>query len=217
MTIREMRLTLGDTQREFALRFHIPVRTILNWENGVRKPPQYVLEFLETATRREAVNRKTSSLPPYDSKKLDLPKRPDYLGAKAWLKAVAACAGEPIVFALDEALMCQESFLGRTDEFYVWAYGSDRLARFNGVVILGNSIDPYYVEERGGLKFTNFNRTVLDSMANEPVLDMQGITEALSGYYFTHGNSFKGIYIPPEYLEQFKGLARDAVEYYSEG
>ena len=42
MTIREIRNRLGDTQREFAARYHIPFRTIQNWEAGIRKPPEYV-------------------------------------------------------------------------------------------------------------------------------------------------------------------------------
>ena len=42
MTIREMRVELGDTQSEFADRYHIPFRTIQNWETGVRKPPEYI-------------------------------------------------------------------------------------------------------------------------------------------------------------------------------
>lgn len=30
----------------------------------------------------------------------------------------------------------------------------------NGVVVLGNRISPYYVNNRNGLDFTNFNRTL---------------------------------------------------------
>ena len=49
-------------------------------------------------------------LPQYDSRKADLPKRSEYVGALSWLKAVQNRIGEPVVFALDEALMCQGSF-----------------------------------------------------------------------------------------------------------
>lgn len=38
MDIREMRTRLGETQSEFAERYHIPFRTIQNWETGVRVP-----------------------------------------------------------------------------------------------------------------------------------------------------------------------------------
>lgn len=36
MTIREMRVSLGNTQGEFAARYNIPFRTVQNWETGVR-------------------------------------------------------------------------------------------------------------------------------------------------------------------------------------
>ena len=42
MNIREMRAQLGDTQSEFSARYHIPFRTVQNWETGMRKPPEYV-------------------------------------------------------------------------------------------------------------------------------------------------------------------------------
>ena len=43
---------------------------------------------------------------------------------------------------------------------------------------------------------------------------MQGITEALSRYYFANGDSFDGIFVSPEYRERFAELADDAINYY---
>ena len=213
MNIREMRTCLGDTQREFAARYNIPFRTVQNWETGTRKPPEYITELLESRIKNDLLNRKTAVLPKYSSQKIDLPKRSDYIGATAWLKAVRDCIGEPVVFALDEALMCQGSFGGRSDEFLVWVYGNDSLTRFNGVVVLGNHISPYYVESKNGVDYTNFNRTLFDALANESILDMQGITEALSRYYYRNGDSFNGIFVAPEYQAQFEKLADEAINY----
>ncbi|MBQ0041324.1 MAG: hypothetical protein KBS56_04780 [Clostridiales bacterium] len=123
--------------------------------------------------------------------------------------------GGDVVFALDEALMCQGNFGGRNDEYLVWVYGDQSLADFNGVVVLGNNISSYSVNERNGLSFTDLSRTISDAFANEDILDMQGITEALSRYYFKSGNSFEGISVAPEYQERFERLAQDAMEYYS--
>ena len=214
MNIREMRTCLGDTQREFAARYNIPFRTVQNWETGTRKPPEYITELLESRIKNDLLNRKTAVLPKYSSQKIDLPKRSDYIGATAWLKAVRDCIGEPVVFALDEALICQGSFSGRSDEFLVWVYGNDSLTRFNGVVVLGNHISPYYVESKNGVDYTNFNRTLFDALANESILDMQGITEALSRYYYRNGDSFNGIFVAPEYQAQFEKLADEAINYY---
>ncbi|MCC8101628.1 MAG: helix-turn-helix domain-containing protein [Clostridiales bacterium] len=46
LTIKEMRSLLGLTQAEFGAKYNIPIRTIEDWERGVRTPPQYVLELL---------------------------------------------------------------------------------------------------------------------------------------------------------------------------
>lgn len=214
MNIREMRTRLGDTQSEFAARYNIPFRTVQNWETGTRKPPEYITALLESRIKNDLLNRKTAVLPKYNSQKIDLPKRSDYIGATSWLKAVRDCIGEPVVFALDEALMCQGSFGGRSDEFLVWVYGNDSLTRFNGVAVLGNHISPYYVESKNGVDYTNFNRTLSDALANESILDMQGITEALSRYYYRNGDSFNGIFVAPEYQAQFEKLADEAINYY---
>ena len=163
MNIREMRTKLGDTQSEFATRYYIPFRTVQNWETGQRKPPEYIMKLLESRIREDLVNRKTVALPKFDSRKSNLPKRSDYVGAVSWLKAVRDCIGENVVFALDEALMCQGSIGGRSDEYIVWVYGDDSVKRFNGVVVLGNRISQYCVNEKNGLRFTNLNRTLSDS------------------------------------------------------
>ena len=214
MDIREMRVELGDTQSEFADRYHIPFRTIQNWETGVRKPPEYIVSLLEHQVKEDLVNRRTAVLPKYDPKKIDLPRRENYIGSLSWLKAVRDRIGENVVFALDQALMCQGSFGGRNHEFIVWVYGDGSVDRFNGVAVLGRKVSPFCVLEKDGLKFTDLNRTISDALANESILDMQGITEALSRYYFANGESFAGLSVTPEYQEAFERLALDARSYY---
>lgn len=215
MTIRDMRTQLGVTQSEFAARYNIPFRTVQNWETGLRKPPEYIVKLLEGRIKEDLINRKTAILPKYDTHNLDLPKRSDFIGSLAWLRAVRDMLGESVVFALDEALMCQGSFGGRSDEYIVWVYGDDSVTRFNGVVVLGNHISPYSVKEKNGLKFTEFNRTLSDALANEDILDMQGITEAVSRYYYSNNESFNGISVAPEYQDRFDRLANEAIDYYS--
>lgn len=214
MEIREMRERLGDTQSEFARRYQIPFRTVQNWEASVRVPPAYVTKLLEDRVKTDLINRKTVVLPRVDPRKRNLPKRSEFVGALSWLQAVREQIGQPVVFALDEALMCQGSFGGRSDEYLVWLYGDDSLSRYNGVVILGNRVNPYQVQERNGLRYTDFNRTLADALANEAILDMQGITEALSRYYYSHASSLEGIVIAPEYEQAFERLANDAINYY---
>ncbi|MBR3563509.1 MAG: helix-turn-helix domain-containing protein [Clostridia bacterium] len=216
MDIRELRLRLGDTQGGFARRYGIPFRTVQNWESGIRKPPEYVMRLLERRIQEDLVNRRTAILPIHDSGKALLPKRSDFLSSLSWLHAIQDHIGTEIVFALDEALMCHGSFLGRVDEGLVWLYGNDSLSQYNGVVLLGNHISSYQVKNRDGLYYTDFNRTVNDALANEHILDMQGITEALSNYYYSNGESMEGISVAPIYQERFELLARDAIDYYND-
>ena len=214
MNVREMRTLLGDTQSEFAARYNIPFRTVQNWETGTRTPPEYIITLLEDRIHADLANRRTKVLPKYDPQKRDLPKRSDYMGATAWLRAVHECIGETAIFALDTALMCQGNFGGRSDEYLVWVYGDDELSRFNGVVVLGNRISSHSVREKNGLRFTSFSRTISDALANESILDMQGITEAISKFYYRNGESFDGISVAPEYQDRFDRLASEAIEYY---
>ena len=216
MKIKEMRNQLGATQSEFAARYDIPFRTIQNWEAGIRKPPGYIMNLLERCVQSDLMNRKTVLLPKYDSRKKSLPKRSDYIGSLSWLKAIKECLRSEFVFALDEALMCQGIFGGRSDEYIVWVYGDDSLMEYNGVVVLGNKISSYSVQEKDGLKYTDFNRTIYDSLTNESILDMQGITEAISHYYYSNGEKFDGISIAPKYQERFERLAEEAINYYED-
>ena len=215
MNIREMRKRLGETQSQFATRYKIPFRTIQNWESGTRKPPEYIINLLERQVEEDLINRRTISLPKYDPQKQNPPNRSDFIGVTSWLRAVQDFIGEPVVFALDEALMCQGNFGGHDDEYLIWVYGSDELTRFNGVIVLGNRISEFDVEKRNGIQYTNFNRTLADALANESILDMQGITEAVSRYYTSNGDSFNGIFVAPEYQAQFERLANDAIDYYA--
>jgi transcriptional regulator with XRE-family HTH domain len=214
MTIRKMRTELGDTQSEFAARYNIPFRTIQNWETEVRKPPEYIIELLRQRVRADLANRRTVNLPEYCPEKRTLPKRSDFIGSLSWLKAVQACLGDDIVFALDQALMCQGNFGGRSDEYSVWVYGNDAVTDYNGVIVIGNRVSPYDVESKNGFRYTNLSRTISDAFANESILDMQGVTEAVSRYYYSNNEKFDGISVAPEYQERFERLAREAIEYY---
>jgi len=214
MNLKDLRLQLGDTQSEFAKRYAIPFRTIQNWEAGVRKPPKYIKDLLEQRIHADLINRKTLVLPKHNVKKKDLPRRSDFIGALSWLRAIKEILGDDLVFALDEALMCQGNFGGRNDEYIVWVYGDDSLTQYNGVVVLGNNISSLSVKEKNGIKFTDFNRTISDSLANESILDMQGITEAIGKYYYSNGEKLDGIYVDSEYQERFQKLAEEAISYY---
>lgn len=45
--IKSIRFKSGLSQAAFAERFEIPLRTLENWEAGLREPPIYVLLMLD--------------------------------------------------------------------------------------------------------------------------------------------------------------------------
>ena len=216
MLIKEMRKELGDTQSEFSRRYNIPFRTIQNWESGVNTPPAYVENMLAERVRADLINRRQYSMPDWNDANMPIPQSNEFRSASEWLSAVQEALGEDIVFALDSALMCEGSYLGRMNEWIIWIYGPRDLKKYKGVCVIGESIYSCDVQEKDGIKYTCFNRTLNDALANERILDMQGITEALSRYYYSHDESFEGLHPDPEYIELFSRISSDAVEYYED-
>ena len=47
LTIKEIRKQAGMTQQAFSEFLGIPKRTIEDWENERRKPPEYVVKLIE--------------------------------------------------------------------------------------------------------------------------------------------------------------------------
>ena len=54
MTIKEMRLLLQVSRTEFSRQYHIPLRTLEDWESRKWNPPNYVLELLERVVKEDA-------------------------------------------------------------------------------------------------------------------------------------------------------------------
>lgn len=53
MTIKELRTITGLSQKAFGEKYHIPKRSIENWEGGQRKPSETVMYLLERAIRED--------------------------------------------------------------------------------------------------------------------------------------------------------------------
>lgn len=58
MTVKELRKASGMTQQQFGDYFGIPKRTIQNWEAGVNKCPEYLLQLMEFRLDQEAKEEK---------------------------------------------------------------------------------------------------------------------------------------------------------------
>lgn len=55
MTIKELRTAAGMTQQAFAEYLHIPKRNIENWETGVARPAEYLIELIEYKLKGEGL------------------------------------------------------------------------------------------------------------------------------------------------------------------
>ncbi len=55
MKITKLRESTGMNRKEFCTYFHIPYRTVTEWELGNRHAPEYVLRLLEYYIRREGM------------------------------------------------------------------------------------------------------------------------------------------------------------------
>lgn len=53
MKIKDIRSLTGLSQAKFGAKYHIPLRTIQNWENGVNKCPVYLEELLEFKVKHD--------------------------------------------------------------------------------------------------------------------------------------------------------------------
>lgn len=53
MTIREICASYKLNQTELAIKFGIPLRSVQNWYNDVRTPPDYVLKMIVTILEYE--------------------------------------------------------------------------------------------------------------------------------------------------------------------
>lgn len=57
MTVKELRERMNLSQKNFSEYFEIPIRTVQEWEQGRRKPPDYIPKLLERIWNLEIANQ----------------------------------------------------------------------------------------------------------------------------------------------------------------
>lgn len=62
MTFKELRSMTNFNQTQFASYFKIPLRTVQNWEGGVRQPPEYLMDLFIYKLRNEGLLTNTEAL-----------------------------------------------------------------------------------------------------------------------------------------------------------
>ena len=55
MNIKELRAKTGLSQSKFAALVPLPIKTLQGWEQGLKKPPEYVISLIEYKLRNEGL------------------------------------------------------------------------------------------------------------------------------------------------------------------
>lgn len=74
--IRALRAKTGMSRTEFCEHLEIPYRTVSEWENGGRRPPEYVIRLLEYYVRLQALGKETHMK---DEVYPDVVREPEYV------------------------------------------------------------------------------------------------------------------------------------------
>jgi hypothetical protein len=106
-------------------------------------------------------------------------------------------------------------FAGYVNESQIELYAteSEPYANINYNVVAG--FDGIETTEVGGLRCTTVKQTINDMLRDYDKIDEQALVQALSDFYYSHGESFDGLEIEPQYLPRFNILADWAVGYYN--
>ena len=62
LSIRELRLKTGLSQNKFAAKYHISPSTLHNWEQGVRRTPEWYLYALTKALKLDGYDVETQDV-----------------------------------------------------------------------------------------------------------------------------------------------------------
>ena len=187
MDIKEIRQINKLTQKQFAIKYGIPLQTVKNWESSptsksYRKCPNYVANqfFIN-----ELKDHKIENIEIHIDKKEKNPKE--------WL--TSNCP--------NHTALCKRSSLLYMG--YIAGY-------INESVIDVCTINESCINDNG-IYHTDFSSTINDMIIESPEYD-QDIAEALANYYFKNNKSFNGIDVLPFNKGYFDEYCDWALEYY---
>lgn len=117
--VRNARKQAELTQQQLSDKYKIPVRTLVDWERGVRTPPEYVVELL---LRCMTIDFPTATAEPALSEKPAKTVEPNYIFCDQYTKKPLSADLEKIAreeFEADKVLLVKEyeqDFYGDTVE-----------------------------------------------------------------------------------------------------
>ncbi|GHV44162.1 hypothetical protein FACS189492_0040 [Clostridia bacterium] len=122
--------------------------------------------------------------------------------------------GKNVVLSHTSALEGLGLFTGYVNENQIDLYATEREPYNNINYNIVTGFDGIETTIVGGLRCTTVKQTINDMLRDYDRIDEQALVQALSDYYYSHGESFDGLEIEPQYLSRFNSLVDWAVEYY---
>lgn len=139
----------------------------------------------------------------------------NYISNRAWLRDMVG--GKEAVLCKVSALEFLEMFVGYLNEREIYVYAKDKCLPDNVEYNFVNNFDDIEYVVLGNVMCTTFNQTINDMLKNIDTEDESAIIEALSNYYYAHGESFDGLDINTDNIAAFQALKPLAMDYYSGG
>ncbi len=140
--------------------------------------------------------------------------RGDFISSRLWFQNVVS---EDVILCGVSALECLEMFTGYVNEKLIEVYAKQIGCYENISYAIVDGYEGIDCIQIGNVRCTTFEQTVNDMLRDFENTDEMALTEALSNYYFSHGESFNGLQIHPENRRAFECLRESAMQYYSMG
>ena len=122
--------------------------------------------------------------------------------------------GKDVVLSHTSALEGLGLFTGYVNESQIDLYATESEPYNNINYNIVTGFDGIETTVVGGLRCTTVKQTINDMLRDYDKIDEQALVQALSDYYYSHGESFDGLEIEPQYQPLFSTLIDWAVEYY---
>jgi len=137
-----------------------------------------------------------------------------YLSNKEWL---TSSIHENVILCGVSALEYMDMFTGFLDETLIDVFATQKGNYDNINYIIVDTFDgvDYFVD--GNIKCATFEYTINEMLNDLRNADYMALAEALSNYYTMHNDSFEGLNINPENIDNFNSVKEDAIHYYDCG
>jgi hypothetical protein len=138
--------------------------------------------------------------------------RGDFLTHNLWFQNALS---ENVILCGVSALENLEMFTGYIEERIIDVYAKTKGIYENiNYIIVPDFKNINYVRF-GNVLCTTFEQTVNDMLSDFDNADTAALAEALANFYFSNAESFEGLNIKPENIDNFEYIKDWAMDYYS--